>query len=80
MSASLLLPLLAGLYLGAPQSAPQPPPLGPAPLVITELPYTIGEPGRYILTADLEGVAGQDGLSVAADDVLIDLGGFKLTG
>ncbi|HJO25797.1 MAG TPA: right-handed parallel beta-helix repeat-containing protein [Planctomycetota bacterium] len=49
-------------------------------VVIDELPFTIDEPGRYLLAGDLSGVAGQDGLRVAADEVLLDLGGFALSG
>jgi len=47
---------------------------------ISSLPYTITQPGSYYLTADLQGVAGQDGIYVPVDNVTIDLNGFALIG
>jgi len=47
---------------------------------ITELPFTIDRCGRFYLTKCLRGVAGQDGVTVSADDVTLDLNGFSLVG
>ena len=47
---------------------------------ITTLPFTINECGSFFLTDCLAGVSGMDGITIAADDVTIDLNGFTLTG
>src|SRR4051794_40337731 len=49
---------------------------------ITNLPYTINQPGSYYLTSSLTNVpgGGVDGVTVAANDVTIDLNGFALVG
>jgi parallel beta-helix repeat protein len=47
---------------------------------ISSLPYTITESGSYYLTGNLTGVAGQNGITVIAGDVTIDLMGFTLYG
>ena len=47
---------------------------------ITNLPWTITEPGSYYLVTNLTGAAGQHGISVQADHVTIDLRGFALLG
>jgi hypothetical protein len=44
------------------------------------LPYTIDQPGSYVLTSSLTGVAGQHGIIIKADNVTIDLNGFTLQG
>jgi hypothetical protein len=44
------------------------------------LPYVITASGSYYLTANLLGLSGQNGITVAADDVSIDLNGFTLSG
>lgn len=46
---------------------------------ISSLPYTITQPGSYYLTTNLVGGA-TNGITVAANDVTIDLGGFVLDG
>lgn len=46
----------------------------------TPPPYTITEPGSYVLTSNLTGVAGEHGIIVAASDVAIDLNGFTVRG
>lgn len=59
-----------------------------APLVhegatpITSLPYAIRASGHYVVTRGLQGVAGQNGITIAAgvEDVTLDLGGFELEG
>jgi hypothetical protein len=48
---------------------------------ITSLPYTITNPGFYYLTSNLSYPSGtSDGITVASDDVTIDLMGFKISG
>ncbi|NOT01354.1 MAG: right-handed parallel beta-helix repeat-containing protein [Phycisphaerales bacterium] len=44
------------------------------------LPYTISASGSYVLTSDLRGVAGQDGIIITTDNVTLDLNGFSLLG
>lgn len=45
-----------------------------------ELPYVIDEPGSYVLTSNLTGAPGENGIVVMADDVTIDLNGFAMIG
>jgi hypothetical protein len=47
---------------------------------ITALPFTISKPGSYYLTTNLIGSAGLDGITIAANNVTVDLVGFALTG
>jgi hypothetical protein len=47
---------------------------------ISSLPYTIAQPGSYYLTQSLTGVAGQNGITITAADVSLDLRGFTLAG
>lgn len=47
---------------------------------ISSLPITIASPGSYYLTANLTGIAGQNGITITSDGVTIDLNGFTLTG
>ncbi|MCP3999117.1 MAG: right-handed parallel beta-helix repeat-containing protein [bacterium] len=47
---------------------------------IRTLPYTITSCGSYFLVACLTGAAGQDGITVMATDVTLDLNGFTLQG
>jgi len=44
------------------------------------LPYTITDPGSYILTSNLTGTPGNDGILIDASDVTLDLNGFALVG
>ncbi|MHC4698638.1 MAG: MopE-related protein [Planctomycetota bacterium] len=44
------------------------------------LPYTISQPGSYVLTSELIGSSGQGGIIIEADDVTLDLNGFTLLG
>lgn len=44
------------------------------------LPFVIDKPGSYVLTSDLTGAPGADGLIVTASEVTIDLNGFTLRG
>ena len=47
---------------------------------ISALPFTIATPGSYYLTGNLTGTAGQDAITINADNVAIDLNGFTLSG
>lgn len=47
---------------------------------ISSLPFTITSPGAYYLTTNLTGVSGQNGISVNASYVTIDLRGFAIVG
>lgn len=45
------------------------------------MPYTISQPGSYVLTSDLTAAQqGQSGIVIAADDVSLDLNGFTIRG
>lgn len=60
------------------------PPGGPiaptGPRVISSLPYTITEPGVYVLTGNLTAPAGENGVVIGASGVTVDLRGFALQG
>ncbi len=47
---------------------------------ISSVPYTISQPGSYYLTGNLTGVAGQQGITITAPGVTLDLSGFELRG
>ena len=47
---------------------------------ISSLPFTIDRCGSYFLTDCLTGVSGQNGITITADDVSLDLNGFALIG
>lgn len=47
---------------------------------ISSAPYTITNPGSYYLTTNLFGVSGKNGISIAANNVTLDLNGFTLQG
>lgn len=47
---------------------------------ISSLPFTINQCGSYFLTACLTGAAGQNGITIEADNVTVDLNGFTLIG
>jgi len=70
---------LAGLVSAGPLD-PTAPPGSTDKTVITSLPWTISQPGSYVLKSNLTGVSGQRGIRVVADDVTIDLQGFELKG
>lgn len=48
--------------------------------LIESLPHTIKEPGAYYITNNLSGIAGQNGITIEADNVTLDLGGWTLFG
>jgi parallel beta-helix repeat protein len=47
---------------------------------ISAAPYTITNPGSYYLTTNLTGISGASGITVASDNVTLDLNGFALVG
>jgi hypothetical protein len=47
---------------------------------ISSLPFTISASGSYYLSGNLTGVSGQDGITIKAGYVTIDLNGFALLG
>jgi parallel beta-helix repeat protein len=47
---------------------------------ISSLPYTISAPGAYYVTTNLTGVSGTNGITIAANDVTLDLKGYSLVG
>src|SRR5678815_2306816 len=70
---------------------PLTPPGAPAPTMktleqieprtpISALPFTITASGSYYVTGNLTGVANQHGITINADNVTLDLGGFELVG
>ena len=89
---ALLLPvalLLTSLPCAA--QGPLAPPGAPTPTMktleqieprtpISSAGYVITNSGSYYLTSNLTATAGQNGITVNADDVTIDLNGFTLTG
>src|SRR5438552_13108223 len=80
--ALLLLAALAGVVHGGPLD-PTGPPGSTGKNVITALPFTISQPGSYVLNGNLTCPAcsaGQDAITVTADNVTIDLQGFQLVG
>ncbi|MCG3125292.1 MAG: hypothetical protein CHACPFDD_00110 [Phycisphaerae bacterium] len=49
-------------------------------LLLSHLPESIDWPATVTLTGDLTGVSGSNGITIAADNVTIDLGGHALVG
>ncbi|MEQ8764280.1 MAG: right-handed parallel beta-helix repeat-containing protein [Planctomycetota bacterium] len=47
---------------------------------IGSLPYTITSPGSYYFLGNLDGTSGASGITVDADDVTIDMNGFRMQG
>jgi hypothetical protein len=47
---------------------------------ISSLPFTISSPGSYFVTTNLTGTSGQNGITITANNVTLDLRGFMLTG
>lgn len=47
---------------------------------ISSLPHTISAPGSYYVATNLTGVAGQNGITISASGVTLDLMGFELVG
>jgi len=79
--------LSAALGGGGPLNPPGPPAVMMKTLqeiearhLIVSLPHTVTAPGSYYIATDLTGVAGQNGITIAADNVTLDLGGWSLIG
>ncbi len=49
-------------------------------VAISSLPFVIGSPGSYYLTDNLTGLSGQNGITITASNVTLDLNGFQLVG
>ena len=47
---------------------------------ISTTPFTISQPGSYYLTTNLFGSGLNHGINIAANDVVLDLNGFAITG
>jgi hypothetical protein len=79
-----LLATLAGIVDAGPLDPPGPP--GPTDSVrlpgtpISSLPFTISQSGSYYVTRNLSAPGDVDGITVAADNVTIDLMGFTVSG
>ena len=79
--------LVAMLASGA-RGGPLDPPLAPGPTdgvrgpgtPISSVPFAITTPGRYYFTRNLSYSGGANAITIAADDVVLDLGGFSLDG
>lgn len=76
--------LLSGGLVGPAAAGPLTPPSGPVaptgPQVIMSLPFTITQPGSYVVGRNLTGVAGQHGIRIQASHVSLDLRGFGVMG
>src|SRR5438876_7759228 len=77
--ALLLLAALAGVVWGGPLD-PTAPPGSTGKNVITSLPFTISQPGSYVLNGNLTAAASGTGITVSASNVTVDLQGFDLSG
>lgn len=88
MAAALLVAALPTILCG---QGPLTPPGAPAPTMktldqieartpISSLPFDISVSGSYYLTKNLTGAVGNNGITVTANDVTIDLNGFALRG
>ena len=49
-------------------------------LLISDLPETINAPAKVTLAGTLTGVSGQSGITIASDNVSVDLDGHALVG
>lgn len=74
-----VLAALAGLVSAGPLD-PTGPPGSTGKNVITSLPFTINQPGSYVLNSNLSMSTSGNAITVATNDVTIDMQGFELTG
>lgn len=86
-AAILLIALLTGVVRAGPLDPAGPPSSTMKALDVIEprtpipsLPFTITESGSYYLTGNLTAASATDNITIAADDVTLDLGGFYLEG
>lgn len=84
LMAASIMAILATRASGGPLDPPGPPSapsgvFGPG-TPISSLPFSITTPGSYYLTGNLTGVSGESGITIAANDVSLDLAGFTLEG
>lgn len=86
LAACTALTLLSPLAALAGDLNPPPGPIQPTNRVqinqqtIGAFPYTISQPGSYVLTSNITGVSGADGIVITSRDVVLDLNGFTLQG
>ncbi len=80
LACALVLGAISALTVGGPIVPPPGPVVSTQRTAITSLPFTILNPGSYVVWADLTGIAGANGIDVLADNVTIDLNGFTLHG
>lgn len=86
LAACAALALLSPLPALAGDLNPPPGPIQPTNRVqinqqtIGAFPYTISQPGSYVLTSNITGVSGADGIVIASRDVVLDLNGFTVQG
>jgi hypothetical protein len=81
--ALLVLAAAARLTFGGPLDPPVSVGTPTGKTQINSLPFTIGAPGSYILNSDLtcsSCTSGQDGITIAASQVTLDLNGFQVNG
>lgn len=73
---------MTGVVSGGPLDPPGPPASTDSVRLpgtpISSLPFSITQPGYYYVTRDLTAPASQHGITIASDDVTVDLGGFTL--
>jgi parallel beta-helix repeat protein len=86
-AAILLIALLTGVVRAGPLDPTAPPSSTMKSLDVVEpripvasLPFTISQPGSYYLTGNLTMAGAGNGITIAADNVTLDLGGFSLEG
>lgn len=83
--------LIAGLVIHVFGQGSLSPPGAPAPAMktlaqieprtpISSLPFVISNTGSFYLTTNLTAMSGQDGITIQADNVTVDLAGFALAG
>jgi parallel beta-helix repeat protein len=83
--------MLCAVVFPSRAQGPLTPPGAPAPLFktlqqveprtpISSLPATLSQPGSYYLTTNLQGVAGQHGITITGPRITLDLMGFELRG
>lgn len=87
LMAAAIIAMLASRAYGGPLDPPGPPASTMKTLdqieprtPISAIPFTISQPGSYYVTRNLTMVGAFDGITIDADNVTLDLGGFTLDG